>query len=363
MTVGIPDDMRQTAALSLAGHLVVLAMIAVLPFLKVPPKGATSYQVTLVSAPALPSPAVRPAPAPVPAPTPAVRAPDAPAKPVSPAPVATEVRAKAQEPAPDSLKEKLRKIALPQEVAPAMFSEKGIKPSRTIPDTLRDYQRPAVAPDQPLARETWSPPPPKQEPGPSTGQARGDLDEILRKADTALHQSPTVPVVKPAASASSPHSTPKTSEEIDQLLSKLRQPVTVQPGPKPPATPVVTAASPGPSAASRSATLEPCPQKAKSYCPLLQAAINRAWNADTNPGVRQVLESAGNSTATVRIVIRPNGEIRDLSVGLSSGNDSYDRAVLSILRGLKTLPPLPEEMRDEPFIAVTSFTYTKPQDS
>jgi len=33
------------------------------------------------------------------------------------------------------------------------------------------------------------------------------------------------------------------------------------------------------------------------------------------------------------------------------------------LRELKHAPPLPEEMKGEPFIAVTSFTYTKKRDS
>jgi TonB family protein len=118
-----------------------------------------------------------------------------------------------------------------------------------------------------------------------------------------------------------------------------------------------------PPATARAATLERCPQKAKKYCPLLEAAINRAWNADTNPGVRAVLESAGNSTATIRIVIQPDGKIQDIKVSQSSHNPAYDRAVLSVLGELRALPPLPEEMRGEPFVATTSFTYTKKNDS
>src|SRR2546422_9772678 len=39
----------------------------------------------------------------------------------------------------------------------------------------------------------------------------------------------------------------------------------------------------------------PISPKARAYCPLLEAAINRVWNADTNPAVRQVLENAGDS--------------------------------------------------------------------
>src|SRR3989449_8744066 len=107
----------------------------------------------------------------------------------------------------------------------------------------------------------------------------------------------------------------------------------------------------------------PISPKARASCPLLEAAINRVWNADTNPAVRQVLESSGDSTTTMRIVIQPDGEIRDIALYKSSGNDAYDRAVQSVLQDLRRAPPLPDEMQGEPFVAVTSFTYIKQQDS
>src|SRR3989449_9010495 len=106
----------------------------------------------------------------------------------------------------------------------------------------------------------------------------------------------------------------------------------------------------------------PISPKARAYCPLLHAPINRAWTADTNPAVRQVLESAGDSTAAMRIVIQPNGEIGGIVLYKSSGNDAYDRAVESVLRELQRVPPLPDEMKGESFVAVTSLTYTKQQE-
>ncbi|MEK6603773.1 MAG: TonB family protein, partial [Nitrospirota bacterium] len=115
--------------------------------------------------------------------------------------------------------------------------------------------------------------------------------------------------------------------------------------------------------APRTAALERCPPKARAYCPLLEAAINRVWNADTDPGVRSVLESAGDSTATIRMVILPDGMIKEIQLSKSSGNDAYDRAVQSVLRELRHLPPLPAEMKGEPFVAVTSFTYSRKRDS
>ena len=54
----------------------------------------------------------------------------------------------------------------------------------------------------------------------------------------------------------------------------------------------------------------------------------------------------------------PQKEIREITLKDRSGNEAYDIAVQSLLRGLR-VPPLPEEMRKEPFVAYTSFKYTK----
>jgi TonB family protein len=123
------------------------------------------------------------------------------------------------------------------------------------------------------------------------------------------------------------------------------------------------ALAPKGTAAPRTAALERCPPKARAYCPLLEAAINRVWNADTDPGVRSVLEGAGDSTATIRMVILPDGVVNDIQLSKSSGNDAYDRAVQSVLRELRHLPPLPVDMRGEPFVVVTSFTYSRKRES
>ena len=337
---GIPQDMRRTTMISLSGHLMLLAVLTAIPLLKVPSQNLASYQVTLVATPILPPP-VEASPTPVEKEPAATEPP--PAQVRMPAPVAASpIGLKPRERLSDSLKETLQGIALPKKVAPAV----------------------------PSAR---------QEPVLAKGLPQRDFYEMLKKADESFHGPPVIPVVKPAAPPSIRATTPETSEEIGKLLSGLSPPVTVQQSPRPPVVPlamheerllrpkesatVMAAVPPGSPSASRAATLERCPQKAQKYCPLLEAAINRVWNADTNPGVRQVLESAGDSTTTVRIVIQPNGEIREIRINTSSGNEPYDRAVQSVLREIRSLPPLPEEMRDEPFVAITSFTYTRKRDS
>ncbi len=155
----------------------------------------------------------------------------------------------------------------------------------------------------------------------------------------------------------------RTSEEIKKLLNTLPPPTPAMPSDATPATkelaPAVARAPQGTATVARPASVERCPPKARAYCPLLEAAINRVWNADTNPAVRQVLENAGDSTAAMRIVIQPNGEIGGIVLYKSSGNGAYDRAVESVLRELQRVPPLPDEMKGESFVAVTSFTYTK----
>jgi TonB family protein len=92
---------------------------------------------------------------------------------------------------------------------------------------------------------------------------------------------------------------------------------------------------------------------------VLEAAINRLWNADYNPDLRRMLESAGNSATLMMIEIRPDGIIQNIAVHESSGNKGYDLAIQSLLREQKQFPPLPDELKGENFKAITTFKYTR----
>ncbi len=318
MTAGIPDDLRRTAWVSLAAHVAVLTLLSVVPFVKMAPRGMSSIQVTLVSRPSAPVrieqvPAVQPPPA-LPQKAPAPQLP-----PVVP-----------------------KTITSPPPAAKPSKSQPSEAPKpQTRPETLQAQPKPL---------------PPKTAPA-------LDLAEALKKAEEALAKP--APVAKPLSPAPAPTPPSRTSEEIKKLLETVPAPTT--PADAAPArkeqAPAVARVPQETAVAARPASLERCPPKARTYCPLLEAAINRVWNADSDPGIRRVLENAGDSTAVVRIVIQPDGEIRDIQLNKSSGNESYDRAVQSVLRALRRVPPLPEEMKGEPFVAVTSFTYTKKQDS
>jgi TonB family protein len=302
MTVGIPDDMRRTALVSVVVHAVAVVMLSVVPLMRIPPQGASAIQVLLVSkaaAPARPVQVVREPAAAIPqaAPVPA-RRPEPQHKPVAPAPQPI------------------------QRMSPVAKAE----PPRSVP------KEPAARPD--------------------LSAALRKAEEMLRKPATVEEAKPTVPpMIQPPKS--------RTTDEVSKLLGQL--PVTSTPPQE--SKQAMALASPGAAATPRPAALERCPPKARAYCPLLEAAINRVWNADTDPALRRILEGAGNSTATVQIVIQPDGEIRSIRLDKSSGNESYDRAVQSLLMELRRVPPLPDDMKGEPFVAITSFTYLKKKDS
>ncbi len=288
MTAGIPDDMRRTALVSVAVHVVAVVMLSVVPLVKIPPQGASAIQVLLVSkaaAPARPVQVVR--------------------EPAASIPQAAPVQARQPEP----------------QQKPVAKAE----PPRSVP----------------------------KEP-----EARPDLAAALRKAEEMLKKPVAVEEAKPTVPPAAPPPKSRATDEVSKLLGQLPAPGT----PPQETRPAMALASPGAAAAPRPAALERCPPKARAYCPLLEAAINRVWNADTDPALRRVLESAGNSTATVQIVIQPDGEIRSIRLDKSSGNEAYDRAVQSLLMELRRVPPLPDDMKGEPFVAITSFTYLKKKD-
>ena len=347
MTAGIPSDMRRTALVSLVAHVVALVALTTVPLTKIPPSGVSTIEVLLVS----PSAPARVEQAPVPQLKPAP--PHAPPKTATTTP---KVATATPSPKAALLQKHLQEITVPKDVVPVLPAEK----------TAKSQPKPAAVPLAEPRREPEALQAQTEPLSPKPPSSR-DLAEALKKAEEALAQPAPAPVTKPLAPTQAPAPPSQTSEEIRKLLDTPPAPVPatpVEPAPVQKVQPPAVARAPqGMAAVVRPAAVERCPPKARAYCPLLEAAINRVWNADTNPAVRQVLESSGDSTTTMRIVIQPDGEIRDIALYKSSGNDAYDRAVQSVLQDLRRAPPLPDEMQGEPFVAVTSFTYIKQQDS
>ncbi|HZC68473.1 MAG TPA: hypothetical protein VE201_07660, partial [Nitrospirales bacterium] len=111
MTAGIPYDMRRTALVSLVAHVVALVALTTVPLTKIPPKGASTIEVLLVSPSS--SARVEPAQAPQPKPTP----PPLPALPKT-APTKPTVAKATSAPKAALLQKRLQEITVPKEVAP-----------------------------------------------------------------------------------------------------------------------------------------------------------------------------------------------------------------------------------------------------
>ena len=395
MIIGIPPDMRRPTIVSVLGHLFQLLVLTAVPLMRLPARDAGSYQVVLVSPSSVRRPAHPPEKTPVPTPK-------EPASAASP-PVQNQApTVKHEIPAPPMEKIPAR---VPLEAVPAPRIPV-ISPARPVPakpsrmtDLLRSKE---IALPQEVAPASDSSPPqpariqvPKQE-VPAKSPVDNTLFETLKNAEDRLNapvaQAPPVPSTAVASSKPS-----RTAEEVTRQLNQLALPKTLKPvapsvkateretqapqrslqeevtrmfatappapsqeSPVSKAEPVRQVAAVNPTAGTTlAATLERCPPKAKRYCPLLEAAINRLWNADYNPDVRRVLESAGDSATLILIEIRPDGLIQKITVQESSGNNSYDLAIQSLLRDQKQFPPLPEELKNENFKAITSFKYTR----
>jgi hypothetical protein len=394
-------DMRRTVFVSAVGHVVVLLVLTALPVIRMPAREGTSYHVVLVTPSAIrPSAQHREIPVPpVKSPMPAV---PKSMKPVPPPPKKEAPTAVSQAlPAPPMEKLPQNPVARPLQSTPEPRVAKAVKTPEPVPappaiPKLGEFHRP----DLPMDPTPPGPSPiqlPRQE-VPTKPVVDRELMASLKKAEDNLNKptTPLAPSAAPAPVTAAKRS--RTAEEVTRELNQLSTPKAMKPlvpspkempraeaqprqptireevsrmladaRPLPEATPMpqrepareVVVGPPAVAAATRAATLERCPPKAQRYCPVFEAAINRLWNADYNPAIRQVLESVGDSAVLILIEIRPDGVIQKIAVQESSGNKGYDLAIQSLLQDQKRFPPLPEELKNENFKAMTSFKYTR----
>jgi protein TonB len=85
----------------------------------------------------------------------------------------------------------------------------------------------------------------------------------------------------------------------------------------------------------------------RDYYFTLVERVNEQWwsvagGTDVEPGQREAL---------VTITLRKSGEIFDVRLVKSSGNDEYDRMIMDALQAASHLPPLPESYPGEFFQA------------
>jgi TonB family protein len=249
----------------------------------------------------------------------------------------------------DSSPPRLSSIQDPRQDAPA-------KPAidKNLMDALRKFE------------DTLNMPSPQAPPAAPSAVAPLKPSRTAEEITAQLKQMPTrnplKPIAPPPREAERPQpqvAPPSLRDEVTRMFARSPVPLPESQSPRTEPPQMRQEASLLEPGATRAATLERCPPKAKQYCPLLEAAINRLWNADYNTSVRRVLESAGDSATLILIEIRPNGLIQNITVQESSGNKGYDLAIQSLLRDQKQFPPLPEELKSENFKAITSFKYTR----
>jgi hypothetical protein len=159
MTAGIPSDMQRTALVSLVAHVVALVALTTVPLTNIPPRGASTIEVLLVS----PSAPPRVEQAPVPQ-----------LKPAPPKSATTMPKVATATPSPKAalLQKHLQEITVPKDVVsvlPAQKTSKGQpKPASAVLAEPRMGKEVPQAQTQPL-----SPKPPSSR----------DLAEALRKAE------------------------------------------------------------------------------------------------------------------------------------------------------------------------------------
>lgn len=75
--------------------------------------------------------------------------------------------------------------------------------------------------------------------------------------------------------------------------------------------------------------------------------VNEQWWAAASSAAME----PGRQEALVTITVRKNGELLDVRLVKSSGNDEYDRLIMDALQAASNLPPLPESYPGEFFQA------------
>lgn len=82
------------------------------------------------------------------------------------------------------------------------------------------------------------------------------------------------------------------------------------------------------------------------YFELVERVNEQWWDAANGTGMEP-----GRQEALVTITVRKNGELLDVRLIRSSGNDQYDRLIMDTLQAASNLPPLPDSYPGEFFQA------------
>ena len=360
---------HRMVVVSLAVHVALIMTLAGLRLSKMERPVAASYQVSLVTMPvvphsepivepkpveheppkALPAPPVPVTPPPRPqivkeklAPQP-VRLPPAPEpRPVAPTPAA---RPHVDVPAPP--------VARPMPPAPPPTPTRAPvaqPPAMPRPVINRDVLRGiALPPEVPKFADVQVP---AGSPKDARSQAPNEVEKLLSTLKVPERVAPPPPSGDPPPQAPSQarRASVTEDEELKKQLQKLREPIPLPPpAPARPSEPVVASKPPAQKAPVTNIQMTGV-AAGNPYLGLIQRRISNQWIAP------QVDLSGNPLQVIVKFRLSKSGQVADIVVEQSSGNEYYDMAAKRAVMAASPLPAFPPEMGQAFFDAHFSFS-------
>ena len=361
--------MQRMFVVSLVIHVMLIGTLSGLRISKME-RPLASYQVSLVTMPVTPhvEPVVEPkpvepeppkaAPAP-PVPRPPqpqivkeklmpqpVRLPPAPQpRPVRPAPPAPATQPRVEAPAP---------VAQPTPPAPPPIPARvPIVPSLPVPrpvtinrDALRGI---ALPPEVPKFTDMQVP---AGTPKDVRSQTSNDVEKLLNNLTVPERAAPPPPSADPAPQAPPQARRASVTEdaELKKQLQKLREPIPLPPpAPSRPSEPVVASKPPAQKAPTTHVQMAGV-AAGNPYLGLIQKRISNQWIAP------QVDLSGSALQVIIKFRLNKSGQVADIVVEQSSGNEYYDMAAKRAVMAASPLPAFPPDMVQAFFDAHFSFS-------
>jgi len=356
--------MQRMLVVSLVVHVVLIGTLSGFRIAKME-RPLASYQVSLVTMPVapLPEPVVEPKPVepepPKAAPTPPVHRPPQPQivkeklmpqpvrlppapepRPVRPAPVPA-VQPRVEAPPP---------VARP--AAPAIPARVPVVPPVITPrpainrDVLRGIDLPPEVPkftDMQVPAGT-----PKE----VRSQTSNEVEKLVSNLTVPERAAPPPPSADPVPQAppQARRASVTEDEELKKQLQKLREPIPLPPpAPSRPSEPVVASKPPAPKAPTTRVQMAGV-AAGNPYLGLIQKRISNQWIAP------QVDLSGSALQVIVKFRLNKSGQVGDIVVEQSSGNEYYDMAAKRAVMAASPLPAFPADMGQAFFDAHFSFS-------
>jgi colicin import membrane protein len=325
--------LRRAVVFSLALHLGVLIVVAVVRIPQQAERPLASIEISLANLPTPPVKAIEPVksqPKTVEVPVPV---------PVKPAPMKAAPMKLAPVPTP---------VAPPSPVAPSRAAPIAAPPTpaKLSNDVMRDVMKGIELPSDAPKFGDFSP------------------ADKLKKAQLKLPDVPVASEVREPATKvvdMKPRQsvTDDLSTELDEEFKKLKKPELPKPVPvqvqaKP--TPQVEAKVPSVKAVDTTLKMSGMAPGSNAYLGLVKRKISNMWSA---PPIADA--SASPYGVTVKFRIHRDGKVTGVIIEQSSGNDYYDLAGKRAVLSADPLPPFPADITESSYDAHFTFTVGEPQ--